>query len=185
MRRGGGGRDTTEDKKEKGQGEPDQRFKMFITITACHQLLSVRQRTATQIQAWLPLTKPPYLTCPPVPLTRPSSTRRPALIASLVLLPERQLCCKSNIKSTIKKKCIYYFWDTRRQQRGLPLSLAMEGYSDGDGGGSSVHQRSEVLMWRGGRPSQIGVYSHIVWLLYYKTGDCCVHVVCMCMFQKK
>lgn len=68
--------DTTEEKKEKGQGKLDRRFKMFITITACHQLLSVRQRTATQIQAWLPLTKPPYLTCPPVPLTRPSSTRR-------------------------------------------------------------------------------------------------------------
>lgn len=80
----------------------DPRFKMFITITACHQLLSVLQQTATQILLWLPLTKPPYLTCPPVPLTRPSSPAA-TMIASLVLLPKWQLCCKSNIKPTIKK----------------------------------------------------------------------------------
>lgn len=66
-----------EEKTGKGQGKLDRRFKMFITIAARHQLLSVRQRTAAQIRAWLPLTKPPYLTCPPVPLTRPSSRRRP------------------------------------------------------------------------------------------------------------
>lgn len=122
----------------------DQRFKMFIPITACHQLLSVRQQTATQIQGWLPLTKPPYLTCPPVLLTRPSSPPT-AVITSLVLLPQRQRCCNSNIKSAIKKVYLLYL----RQGRSEADCLLVRPRNDWDAGeiSSSGQKYSGRTTW--------------------------------------